>query len=167
MRDLFKKIGDTKRYYLSSKDGHNKGQKWSGLNSSSRIQKGWQECTELFKKNLNDLDNHNDLDIHGMDNHTMSGMVTHLKPDILECEVEWALEGITIIKASGGDGISVELFQILKDAAAEVVHSICQQIWKTQKWSQDWKKPVFNSNPKERQCQSMFELPYNCTYFTF
>ena len=144
-----------------------KGRNGKDLTAAAEFRRGGKNAQNYSKKNLNDLDNHNDLDIHGMDNHTMSGMVTHLKPDILECEVEWALEGIAMIKASGGDGIPVELFQILKDAAAEVVHSICKQIWKTQKWSQDWKKTVFNSNPKERQCQSMFERPYNCTYFTF
>ena len=75
-------------------------------------------------------------------------MITHLEPDILECEVKWALESITTNKASGGDGISVELFQILKDDAVQVLHSICQQIWKTQQWTQDWKRSVFIPIPK-------------------
>ena len=78
-------------------------------------------CTELYKKDLHDPDNHN-------------GVITHLEPDILECEVKWALENITTNKASGGDGIPVELFQILKDDAVNVLHSICQQIWKPQQW---------------------------------
>ena len=95
------------------------------------IKKRWQEYTEeLCKKDLHDQDNHN-------------GVITDLEPDILECEVKGALESITTNKASGGDGISVELFQILKDDAVEVLHSICQQIWKTQQWPQDWKRSVF------------------------
>ena len=86
------------------------------------------------QKNLHDQDNHDGVIIH-----------THLEPDILECEVKWALGSITMSKASGGDGIPVELFQILKDDAVKVLHSICQQIWKTQQWPQDWKRPVFIS----------------------
>ena len=95
------------------------------------IKKRWQEYTELYKKDLHDPDNHN-------------GVITHLEPDILECEVKWALESIT----SGGDGIPVELFQILKDDAVKVLQSICQQIWKTQQWPQDWKRSVFIPVPK-------------------
>ena len=87
-----------------------------------------------------------------------------LEPDILECEVKLALESITTNKASGGDGIPVELFQILKDAM-KVLHSICQQIWKTQQWPQDWKRS-FHSNPNKRQCQRMLQLPRNCTHLT-
>ena len=86
--------------------------------------------------------------------------MTHLEPDILECEVKWALGSIT---KSGGDGIPVELFQILKDDAVKVLHAICQHIWKTQQWPQDWKR-CFRSNPKERQCQRMLQLPHNCTH---
>ena len=109
----------------------NKGQKWYGPNRSRRYTKRWQEYTEeLYKKDLHDPDNHN-------------GGITHLEPDILECEVKWALESITTNKASGGDGIPVELFQILKDDAGKVLHSICQQIWKTQQRPQDWKKVSF------------------------
>ena len=89
-----------------------------------------------IQKNLHDLDNHN-------------GVITDLEPDILECEVKWALESITTNKASGGDGIPVELFQILKDDAVKVLQSICQQIWKTQQWPQDWKRSVFISIPKK------------------
>ena len=94
-------------------------------------QKRWQVYTEdLYRKDLNDPDNHD-------------GVTTHLEPDTLEREVKWALGSITMNKASGGDGIPVELFQILKDDAVKVLHSICQQIWKTQQWPQDWKKSVF------------------------
>ena len=101
------------------------------------IKKRWQEYTEeLYKKDLHDPDNHD-------------GVITHLEPDNLECEVKWALESITMNKASGGDGIPAELFQTLKDDAVKVLHSICQQIWKTQQWSQDWKRLVFISIPKK------------------
>ena len=101
------------------------------------FKKRWQEYTEeLYKKDLHDPDNHN-------------GMITHLEPDILECEVKWTLESITMNKASGGDGISVELLQILKDDTVKVLHSICQQIWKTQQWPQDWKRSVFIPIPKK------------------
>ena len=87
-------------------------------------------------------------------------------PDILECEVQWALESITMNKASGGDGIPVELFQILKDDAVNVLHSTCQQIWKTQQWPQDWKRSVFIPIPKKGNCQRMPKLPQNCTHLT-
>ena len=106
------------------------------------IKKRWQEYTEeLYKKDLYDPDNH-------------YGLITHLEPDILECEVKWALGSITMNKASGGDGIPLELFQILKDDAVKVLHSVCQQIQKTQQWPQDWKRSVFipipkKGNPKE------------------
>ena len=97
------------------------------LTEAEEIKKRWQEYTEeLYRKDLHDPDKHN-------------GVITHLEPDILECEVKWALESITMNKASEGDGIPVELFQILKDDAVKVLHSICQQIWKTQQWPQDWK----------------------------
>ena len=98
--------------------------------------KGWQEYTELYKRDPNDPDNHD-------------GVITHLEPDILECEVKWALGSITTNKASGADGILVELFQILKDDAVKVLHSICQQIWKTQQWPQDWKRSIFSPIPKK------------------
>ena len=111
------------------------------------------------------LDGINSIDgTHSIDNY--DGVITHLEPDILECEVKWALESITTKKASGGDGIPVELFQIVKDDAVKVLHSLCQQIWKTQQWPQDWKKVSFHSNPKERQCQRMLKLPHNCTHLT-
>ena len=92
-------------------------------------------------------------------------MITHLELDILECEVKWALGSITPNKANGGDGIPVELFQILEDDAVKVVHSICQQIWKTQQWLR-LEKVSFHSNPKERQCQRLLKLPHNCTHLT-
>ena len=124
------------------------------LTEAEDIKKRWQEYTEgLYKKDLHDPDNHD-------------GVNTHLEPDILEGEVRWALESITTNKASGGDGIPVELFQILKDDAVKVLHSIGQQIWKTQQWPQDWKKVCFHSNPKERQCPRMLKLPHNCTHLT-
>ena len=99
--------------------------------------------------------------LHDPDNH--DGVITHLDPDILECEVKWALGSITKNKASGGDGIPVELFQILNDDAMKVLHSVCQQIWKTQQWNE---KVSFHSNPEERQCQRMFKLPHICTHLT-
>ena len=124
------------------------------LTEAEDINKRWQGYTEeLYKKDLHDPDNHN-------------GVIIHLEPDILECEVKWALGSITTNKASGGDGIPVELFQILKHDAVKVRHSICQQIWKTQQWPWDWKRVSFHSNPKERQCQRMLKLPYNCTHLT-
>ena len=97
------------------------------------------------------------------DNH--NGVITYLEPDILEFEVKWALGNITTNKASGGEGIPGELFHILKDDAVKVLHSICQQIWKTQQWPQDW-KICFHSDPKERQCQKILKLLHNCTYLT-
>ena len=100
------------------------------------INKRWQEYTELYKKDFNDPDNHD-------------GMITHLEPDILESEVKWALGSITMTKASGSDRIPAELFQILKADAVKVLHSICQQIWKTQQWPQDWKRSVFIPIPKK------------------
>ena len=100
------------------------------------IKKTWQEYTELYKKALNDPDN-------------LDGVVTHQGPDILECKVKWALGSITMKKASGGDGIPTELFQILKDDAVKALHSICQHIWKPQQWPQDWKRSVFIPIPEK------------------
>ena len=108
------------------------------LTESEDIKKRWQEYTELYKKDLHDPDNHKAVTTH-----------THLEPDVLECEVRWALGSITTNKASGGDGIPVELFQILKDDAVKVLHAKCQQIWKTQQWPQDWKRSVFVPIPKK------------------
>ena len=107
------------------------------LTEAEDIKKRWQEYTEeLYKKELHDPDNHN-------------GVITHLEPDILECEVSWALGRITVNKASGGNGIPAELFQILKDDAVKLLDSICQQIWKTVQWPQDWKRSIFISIPKK------------------
>ena len=111
------------------------------LTEAEDIKKRWQGYTEeLYKKELHEPDNHDSV-------------ITDLKPDILECEVKWALESITMIIASEGDGIPVELFQILKDDAVKVLHSICQQIWKTQQWPQDWKRSVFIPIPKKDNAQ--------------
>ena len=124
------------------------------LTEAEDIKKRWQEYTEeLYKKDLNNLDNDN-------------GVITDLEPDILECEVKWALGSITMNTASGSDGIPVELFQILKDDTVKVLHSICQQIWKNSAVATGLEKVSFHSNPKERQCQRMFKLPHRCTHLT-
>ena len=128
-RDLFKKIRDTKGTF-HAKMGSIKDRNGMDLTEAVDIKKRWQEYTELYKK-----------DLHYQDNH--DGVITDLEPDILECEVKWALESITMNKASRGVGIPVELFQILEDDAVKVLHSIFQQIWKTQQWPQDWKRSVF------------------------
>ena len=97
----------------------------------------------------------------GLDKENHGGVITHLEPDVLECKVKWALESITMNKASGGDGIPVELFQILKDDAVKVLHSICQQMWKTQQWPQDWKRSVFIAIPKKgnaEECSNYSQL---------
>ena len=121
------------------------------LTEAEDIKKRWQEYTEeLYKKDLHDLDNH-------------EGVITHLKPDILECEVKWALGSITMNKASGGDRILVELFQILKDDAVKVLCSICQKIWKTQQWPQDWKRSVFIPIPKKanaKECSNYCTIAF-------
>ena len=119
-RDLVKKIRDSKGTF-HAKMGSIKDRTGMGLTEAEDIKKRWQKYTELYKKDLHNSDNHD-------------GVITHLEPDVLECEVKWALGSITTNKASGGDGIPVELFQILKDDAVKVLHSICQQIWKTQQW---------------------------------
>ena len=123
-RDLFKKIRDTKGTF-HAKMGTTKDRNGRDLTEAEDIKKRWQEyAEEQYQKSLNDLDNHD-------------GVITHLQPDILECKVKWALGSITMNKAGGCDGIPVKLFQILKDDAVKVLHSICQQIWKTQQWPQD------------------------------
>ena len=135
-RDLFKKIRDTKGT-LHAKMGSIKDRNGMDLTETEDIKKRWQENTEeLYKKDLHDPDNHD-------------GVITHLEPDILECEVNWALRSIATNKASGDDGIPPELFQILKDDAVKVLHSICQQIWKTLQWPPDWKRSVFIPIPKK------------------
>ena len=140
-RDLFKNIRDTKGTF-HAKMGSIKNRNGMDLTEAEDFKNRWQEYTEeLYKKDLHDPDNHN-------------GVITHLESDILECDVKWALGSISTNKASGGDGIPVELFQILKDDAVKVLHSMCQQIWKTQQWPQDWKWSVFipitkKGNPEE------------------
>ena len=135
-RGLFKKIRDTKGTFHAKMDTI-KDRNGMDLSEAEDIKKRWQEYTEeLYKKDLHDSDNHDRV-------------ITHLEPDILECEVKWALGSITMNKASGGDEMPVELFQILKDDAVKVLHSICQQICKTQQWSQDWKRAVFIPIPKK------------------
>ena len=135
-RDLFKKIRDTKGTF-HAKMGTIKDRKVMDLKEAEHIKKRCQEHKEELQTK----------DIHDPDNH--SGVITHLEPDILECKVKWALGNITMNKASGGDGISVELFQILKDDAVKVLHSICQQIWKTQPWPQKQKRTAFIPIPKK------------------
>jgi len=134
-RDHFKKIRDTKGTF-HAKMGTIKDRNGMDLTEAEDIKKRWQEYTELYKK-----------DFHNPDNH--DSKITHLEPDIQELKVKWALGSITMNKTSGGDGILVELFQILKDDSVKVLHSICQQICKTQQWPQDWKRSVFISIPKK------------------
>ena len=119
------------------------------LTEAKDIKKRWQEYTEELYKN----------DLHDPDNHDC--MITHLEPDILECEVKWAFGSITMNKASGGDGIPVELFQILKDGAVKVLHSICQQIWRTQQWPKDWERSIFITIPKKgnaKECSNYLTI---------
>ena len=134
-RDLFKKIRETKGTF-HAKIGTKKDRNGMDLTEAEDIKKRWQEYTELYKTDFHDPDNH-------------YGVITHLEPDILECEVKWALGSITMNKASGGNGIPIELFHILIDDAVKVLHSMCQQIWKTQQWPQDWQRPVFIPIPKK------------------
>ena len=151
-KDLFKKIRDTKGTF-HAKMGTIKDRNNMNLTEAEDIKKTWQEYTEeLYKKDLYDPDNHN-------------GVITHLEPDILECEVKWALGSITTNKASGGEGISAELFKMLKDDAVKVLHSISQQIWKTQQWPQDWERSVFIPIPKKgnaKECSNYCTIALNC-----
>ena len=134
--DFLNKIRDTKGTF-HAKMGSIKDRNGRDPTEAEDIKKRWQEYTEeLYKKDLHDPDNHH-------------GVITHLEPDILACQVKWALGSITMNKASGGDGIPAELFQILKDDTVRVLHLICQQIWKTQQWPQDWKRSVFIPIPKK------------------
>ncbi|KAF7245142.1 Craniofacial development protein 2 [Varanus komodoensis] len=146
-RDLFKKIGDMKGTF-HAKMGMIKDQHGRDLTEAEEIKKRWQDYTEeLYKKELNVPDNHN-------------GVVTDLEPDILECEVKWTLGSLSNNKTSGGDSIPAKLFKILKDNAVKVLHSICQQIWKTQQWPQDWKRSVYIPIPKKGNAK---ECPNDCT----
>ena len=122
------------------------------LTEAEDIKKRWQEYIELYKIDVQDQDNHD-------------GVITHLEPDILECEVKWALESITMNKASGGDGIQVELLQILKDDTVEVLHLVCSKL-ENSVVATGLEKVSFHSNPKERQCQRMLKLLHNCTHLT-
>ena len=148
IRDPFKKIRDTKGTF-HAKMGTVKDRNGTDLTEAEDIKKRWQEYTEeLCKKDLHNSDNH-------------YGVITHLEPDILECEVKWALGSSTTNKASGGDGIPVDLFQILEDDAVKVLHSIWQQIWKTQQWPQDWKRSVFIPIPKKgnaKECSNCLTI---------
>ena len=151
-RDLLKKIRDTKGTF-HAKMGSIKDRNGMNLTEPEDMKKRWQEYTEeLYKKDLHNPDNHD-------------GVITHLEPDILECEGKWALESITTNKASGGDGIPVELFQILKDNAVKVLRAICQHIWITAV-ATGLEKVSFHSNPTERQSQRMLKPLHNCTPLT-
>ena len=146
-RDLFKKMRDIKGTF-HAKMGTVKDRNVKDLTEAEDIKKRWQEYTkELYIKDLSDPDNHN-------------GVITHLQPDILQCKVKWALGSITTNKASEGDGIPAKPFQILKDDTVKVLHSICQQIWKSQQRPQDWKRSVFIP------IQRMLKLLHSCTHFT-
>ena len=146
-RDLFKKIRDTKGTF-HAKMGTIKDRNFMDLTEAEDIKERWQEYTEeLYKK-----------DLHHPDKHL--GVISHPEPDILECKVLWALGSISIDKGSGGNRIPVELFQILKDDAVKVLHSICQQIWKAQQWPQDWKRSIFIPIPKKGNAK---ECPNYCT----
>ena len=147
-RDLFKKIRDTKGTF-HAKIGSIKDRNVIDLTEAEDIKKRWQEYTELYKKNLHNPENHD-------------GRVTDLESDILECEVKWALGSITMNKASGGNGTPVELFQILKYDAVKVLHSIYQQIWKTQQWPQDWRRSVFIAIPKKGNAKECSDYHLTC-----
>ena len=150
-RDLIKKIRDTKGTF-HAKMGTIKDRNGVALTEAKDIKKRWQEYTELYKKDLHNPDNHD-------------GVITHLEPDILECEVKWVLASIPMNKASGSDRIPVELLQVLKDDVVKVPHSICQQIGKLSSGHR-LEKVSFHSNPKERQPQRMLKLLHNCTHLT-
>ena len=141
-------IRDTKGTF-HAKMGSIKDRNGMDLTEAEDIKKRWQEYTEeLYKKELHDPDNH-------------EGVITHLEPDILECEVKWALGSIAMIKASGGDAIPVELFEILKDNSVKVLHSKCQKIWETQQWPQEWKWSIFTPIPKKgnaKECSNYYTI---------
>ena len=153
-RDIFKKIRDTKGTF-HAKMGSIKDRNFGiDLTEAEDIKKKWQEYTELYKKDLNDPDNHNSV-------------ITHLEPDILECEVNWAFGSITMTKTSGSGGISAELFQILKDDAVKVLHSANMPAsLESSAVVTGLEKVSVHSNLKERQCQRMFKLPHSCTHLT-
>ena len=155
--NLFQNVSDTKGT-CHAKMGSIKDRHGMDLTEAEDVEKRRQEYTEApYKKDLHDPDHHN-------------GVIPHLEPGILECEVKWAFESITMNKASGGDGLPVELLQILKDDAVKVLHSICQQIWKTQQWPQDWKRSIFIPIPKNAQTtahlHSCHKLVKSCSKFS-
>ena len=151
-RDLFKKIRDTKGAF-HAKMGSIKDRNCMDLTEADDIKKRWQEYTEeLYKKDLHDPDNHD-------------GVITHLESDIMEWEVKWALGNIIMNKTSRGDGIPVELFQILKDDAVKVLHNMPANL-ENSAVATGLEKVSFHSNPKEMQCQRMLKLPHNCTHLT-
>ena len=146
-RDVFKKIRDTKGIF-HAKMGTSKDRNGMDLQKQEVLRRGGkntQSYTKVARINRRTV---HEKDLHDPDNH--DGVITDLEPDILECEVKWALENITSNKASGGDGIPAELFQIPKDVVVKVLHSICQPIWKTEQWPQEWKRSVFIRIPKKR-----------------
>ena len=146
-RDLFKKTRDTKGIF-HAKLGTIKDRNGMDITEAEDIKKRWQEYTEeLYKKDLHEPDNHD-------------GVITHLEPDILDCEVKWALGSMTTNKASGGDRTPVELFQVPKGDAVKVLHSICQQIWKTQQWPQDWKRSIFSPTQRKnaKECSKYCKI---------
>ena len=151
-RDLFRKIRDTKGTF-HAKMGSIKDRNGMDLTEAEDNKKRWQEHTELYQKDLHDQDNHD-------------GVITHLEPDILECEVKWALGSITMNKASGGHGIPVELFQILKHDAVESAALNMPANLENSALATGLEKVSFHSNPKETQCQRMLKLPHNCTHLT-
>ena len=147
-RDVYKKIRDTKGIF-HAKMGSIKDRNGMDLTEAEDIKKRWQQYTELYKKDFHDPDNHD-------------GVIPHLEPDILECEVKWSSGSTTTNKVSGGDGIPADLFQILNDDAHRVLHSICQQIWKTQQWPQDWNRSIFISITKKgsaKECSNYHIIP--------
>ena len=150
-KDLFKKIRYTEGTFHATM-GTIKYGNGMDLTEAEDTKNRWQEYTELYKKDLHDPDNHH-------------GVVSHLEPDILECEVKWALGSITMIKAGRGDGIPVELFQILKDDAVKVLHSICQQIWKTQQWHRTG-KGQFSLQPQGNAILKNVQILHDCTHLT-
>ena len=148
-RDLFKKSRDTKGTF-HTKMSTIKNRNGMEQTEAEDIKKRWQQYTELYKKDLHDPDNDD-------------GVISHLEPDILECKVKWALGSIITNKVTESDGIPVELFQILKDDAVKVLHSICQQIWKTQQWPQDWKRLIFIPIPKKgnaKECPNYHTIAF-------
>ena len=152
-RDLVKKIRDIKGTF-HAKMGSIKDRNGMDLTEAEDIRRGGKNTQNYTKKIFMTQTSHHD------------GVITHLEPDILECKVKWALGSITTNKASGSDGIPVELFQILKDKAVKVLHSICQQIWKTQQWPQDWKRSVFIPIPKKGNAKECSNYRTIATHLT-